>query len=1120
MIRRLALAVAAAILVLLAIAAPASASPGPRWDVGILTDTSAAPGAEFEYIAELRNSGDAPFSGETVLTVQLPVGITAVAAQMLPNALNEPESESPCTAGDGFSPVSGAESVRCASTVPLAPSANSGTDEFQLLHLRALVAAGTPEAEAPLTATFTASGGTAPTVTSVAPIHVAAAPPGFGIAAFDALPFVEGGEASTRAGAHPAGLAVALGFNTHEDTEFPTFATGTPVEPFKDAFTELPAGFIANPAAVESCTAAELAHAEGQQGKPLCPSGSQVGTARISMNNGSPRQALFGPVAVYSLDPPVGSPARLGMNVGGVLIVIDAALRGNDGYRIEVGSKDASEAFSIGGVEFDFWGTPASPTHEIDRSCPGESPTYAGGPPCPSTVTAENAFFRNPTSCQDPGEGVSWDMHADSWLHPGAFRADGTPELSDTNWKSLSIRSHNAPGYPYAPSEWGPEAGFEQCEAEPFNPRLEGGPPAGTAAGEPSSFSFDLKMPQQGLEEPEAISESDLRKTVVTLPAGVRLNPASADGLASCTPAQVALATPVGQADAHFRTEQAACPESSKIGTLKIKTPLLDHEIPGAVYLAQPEQNPFGSLIALYLVAKDPVSGVDLVLPGRVDLDPATGQITTTFDNNPQLPFEDLRLELKSGPRAALRAPSDCGAYAIKSIFTGWSGKSVEGESTFAISEGCTSHAFDPKLDAGTQNPLAGTTSPFNLRLSREDGTQELSGLAATLPPGLTGYLKGIPYCPDSALASVSSMEGTGVAQEQSPSCPAASRLGRVTVGAGAGPDPFFTSSGRAYLAGPYKGAPLSLAVVAPAVAGPFDLGSVVVRNALRVNPETAQITAVTDPLPSILHGIPLDLRDVRVELDRPHFTLNPTSCEPMEITSLITSTQGQAASPSDRFQVAGCDRLAFKPKLSIHLKGKTKRSGHPGLRATLTMPASGSANIARATVSLPHSEFLDNAHIRGVCTRVQYAEGGGGGAACPKGSVYGHAVAYSPLLGAPLEGNLYLRSNGGERTLPDLVASLNGQIHVDLVGYVDSNKRTGGLRTSFATVPDAPVEKFVLAMPAGRRSLLENSTGICRGTHRAIVQVDAHNGKLAGSRVKLGVAACKDRGRRKGGHR
>ncbi len=499
-------------------------------------------------------------------------------------------------------------------------------------------------------------------------------------------------------------------------------------------------------------------------------------------------------------------------------------------------------------------------------------------------------------------------------------------------------------------------------------------------------------------------------------------------------------------------------------------------------------------MLALYLVANDPISGVNVVLPGRIDTDPATGQITTTFDDNPQLPFEALHLELKSGPRAPITAPSTCATYTTHSTFTGWSGKVVQGESSFSINQNCGG-GFNPKLSAGTQNPLAGTTSPFSLRLTREDGTEELGRPQPHPSPRPLRLPEGHPLLPRRR-------PGRGLRRPRyrawpgsSPSCPAASQVGTVTVGAGAGVNPFYTSSGRAYLAGPYKGAPLSLAVVAPAVAGPFDLGSVVVRNALRIDPASAQITAVSDPLPQILHGIPLDLRDVRVKLDRPDFTLNPTSCEPMQIGSSIASTTGAIANPSSHFQVAGCDRLGFKPKLSLKLSGATHRAAHPALRAVLTMPRKGtSANISGASVLLPTTELLENAHIRTICTRVQYTAEGGGGAGCPKGSVYGYARAWTPLLDQPLEGPVYLRANGGERELPDLVASLGGQIHIDLVGYVDGVH--GRIRNRFLTAPDAPVSKFELRMEGGKKGLLANETDICKAKPRALVSFGAHNGK------------------------
>lgn len=1089
----------AALLLALAGTQPASAAIGPRWDINALTDTTVAPGADFEYIVELRNSGDETFdesSQETTFTAALPAGLTAVEADIIPKASKSDEMEIPCTAGDGSSPVLGASAIRCLDSFPLPPSIGTESDPFEQVRIKVQADLSLLPGHV-LTATFTIAAGGAPSATTASAIRVSISPPGFGPSGFEALPLGRSGSPYFRAGGHPGDFVVSLGLNTYEDRERPRFATATPIAPFKDAYTELPPGFVANSTGFEVCTVSQLANAFSQATESLCPTDSQLGTARVLVSDGKGKQVFFGPVAVYNMDPPPGSPARLGFDIGGSLVVLDAFVRGDHGYTVEVASRDASEALPIVGAKLDLWGEPSASLRDSERACPGKYPPYAGGPVCLSTATAELPYFRNPTSCTGP---VPTTIHVDSWFEPGSYAADGAPDLSDSAWHSATSLSHQSPGYPYPPEEWGAPAGFGECEAEPFSPSLQAAPPSGAQAGEPTTLSFDLHMPQQGLEEPESISESDLRRAVVTLPAGVRLNPSSADGLGACTPEQVGLTTPVGQSDARFKTEDAHCPESSKIGSLSISTPLLDHEITGGVYLAQLQQNPFGTLAALYLIAKDPVSGVDLVLPGKVDLDPSTGQITTTFDNSPQLPFETLHLELKSGPRAPLVAPRACGTYSTHSTFTGWSGKVVEGESSFTINQGCPNSGFSPKLTAGTQNPLAGTTSPFNLRLTREDGEAELFGLTDTFPPGLTGYLKGIAYCPDSVLASISEELGTGAAQEASPSCPAASQIGVVTAGAGAGPNPFYVQSGKAYLAGPYKGAPLSLAAVVPAVAGPFDLGTSVVRTALRVDPETAQITAVSDTFPTILHGIPLDLRDVRISLNRPNFTLNPTDCEPMSITSTITGTGGASASPSVHFQVGGCEHLGFKPELALTLKGGTKRTQFPALGATLKMPAGG-ANIARAAVTLPPTEQIENAHINLPCTRVQFAA-----EACPPSSVLGYAKAYSPLLDQPLEGPVYFRANGGTHPLPDIVADLKGQIHVVLVGHVDAITKHGvtRIRNTFETVPDAPVSKFTLNLYGGKRGYLVNNSDLCKSTNRALVQFDAQNGKFSDSSVKV----------------
>jgi hypothetical protein len=531
---------------------------------------------------------------------------------------------------------------------------------------------------------------------------------------------------------------------------------------------------------------------------------------------------------------------------------------------------------------------------------------------------------------------------------------------------------------------------------------------------------------------------------------------------------------------------------------------VLDHPLPGSVYVATPHDNPFDSLLAIYIAVDDPISGVIVKLAGHVEADPQTGRLTTTFDDNPQLPFEDFKLKFFDGATAPLRTPAVCGTYATTSSLTPWSapqsGPPDTPSDTYAIDQGpngsgCATsegaQANSPAFDAGTVTPVAGAYSPFVVNLHRDDGSQQFSSVTLTPPPGLVGKLTGIPYCPDAALAVAATKAGK--AEQANPSCPAASQVGSVVAGAGAGPAPYH-AQGHAYLTGPYKGAPLSLAIVTPAVAGPFDLGTVVVRTALYVDPESAQITAKSDPIPRILQGIPLDVRSIQIKMDRPDFTLNPTNCDPMIVSGTALSVLGHPAALAERFQVGQCAGLEFRPRLSFRLRGKTRRGGHPALRAVLTMPPGG-ANITGTSVALPHSEFLEQSHIRTICTRVQFAAN-----ACPAGAIYGRARAITPLLDQPLEGPVYLRSSSNP--LPDLVADLNGQIHVVLKGRIDSVH--GGIRTTFGSVPDAPVTRFVLSMRGGKKGLLVNSRDICKRVNRATVKFDAQNGKIADFRPAL----------------
>jgi hypothetical protein len=869
----------------------------------------------------------------------------------------------------------------------------------------------------------------------------------FGIKSFSIEALNDAEEPETAAGAHPYELVTHIVLNTTKilgnaggdslNPEGSVRATGVA----KDILAELPPGLIGNPNAVPKCTRRVVEETH-------CTGDAQVGI--MTVNTGSTGPMTRG---IFNVYPPQGKPATFASNYFNVSLngFVDAGIRTGGDYGINAGATNLLEVANVYAVEVRMWGVPADQSHDAQRECGLTAGCASNAEPKP--------FLRNPTSCRGPRVARAL---ADSWNGAG-------------EWVSAEQQMPAITG----------------CNQLEFEPSIQARPTT-SVSDSPTGLHVDIHVPQN--EDPEGRGTADLKDAVVTLPQGLVVNPAGANGLVACSPADV---------DLHG-AGPANCPDGSKIGTVEVDSPLVDHPLPGGVYVATPHDNPFDSLLAIYIGVDDPETGVVIKLAGQVEPDPKTGQLKTTFSDNPQLPFDDFKLDFFGGPKAVLRTPGACGPYTTTSALTPWSapasGPAATPSDAYAISSAPNNLACpssedrqpnQPAFNAGTVAPIAGAYSPFVVRLSRQDGTQGFASVKVTPPPGLVAKLAGTLYCSEAALAAATTK--SGAAEQANPSCPASSQVGTVEVGAGAGPAPYYVT-GRAYLMGPYKGAPLSLGIVTPATAGPYDLGTVVVRVALHVDPATTQITADSDRLPTILQGIPLDIRSVTVKMDKPRFTTNPTSCDPMSVTGSLLSTFDSVASLQNPFQVGACGNLGFKPKLSLRLFGGIRRTDHPRLRAVLTMP-DGDANVSRASVALPHSEFLEQAHIDTVCTRVQFAAD-----ACPKGSVYGHARAFSPLLDQPLEGPVYLRSSSHE--LPDMVADLKGQIRVALVGRIDSSR--GGIRTTFEAVPDAAVSKFVLTMQGGKKGLLVNSTNICRRAHRAAVQFDAHNGRASDSRPQL----------------
>jgi hypothetical protein len=674
----------------------------------------------------------------------------------------------------------------------------------------------------------------------------------------------------------------------------------------------------------------------------------------------------------------------------------------------------------------------------------GTSPTFAPPtiPPAP--------FTQNPTTC-----GVPLTARTDLEYYGGTVVHAEAPYPATTGCQQLS-----------------------------FNPSL-GLKPTTTQADSPAGIDVDLKVPQT--QSPFTPSPSELRSSSVTLPPGFSINPNAADGKLSCAGPDTAIGT----------LHAATCPEFSKVGTLSIDAAALPGPIPGAIYLGEPKP---GDRYRLILTADG--FGTHVKLPASVRPDPQTGQLTAVFDDLPQSPVQEIDMHFFGSERGLLATPTQCGTYEVKGEFVPWDSElTIQHTTSYAtIDSGpggtpCPNgpRPFAPRFTAGTANNTAGMHAPFSVVLDREDGEQNLTGFSLKTPPGFTGTLKGIPYCPEAAIARLSVFGYPGLAEQASSSCPAASQIGTVVAGAGAGSHPLY-ASGKAFLAGPYKGAPLSLLTTVPAVSGPYDLGTLAVRAALHVDQTSAQITAVSDPLPQILDGIPLRVRSIRIDLDRPGFILNPTNCDPLVMNATVSGNEGATSSPTAHFQAANCAALPYGPKLALKLRGGTKRTGHPALGATLTVKP-GEANTKSVQVTLPHSEFLDTAHIQAPCTRAQFAA-----VACPPHSVIGFAKVETPLLDAPLAGSVYLRASSNK--LPDIVVDLRGQFHVVLVGRVDSISER--IRASFATPPDVPFSRIALSFFGGKKGLLVNSEDLCSATQKAAVKMTGQNGRRTSGAVVL----------------
>jgi hypothetical protein len=1022
------------------------------------------------YEVRVANVGAKPTAGPVVIEDTLPTAVSVQAVQLFWTAprngaigAGEDLARAHCTLAP----------LRCQLPASFFAAEGQTVRPGQLLNLRIETTVNEPAVPATLTNEATVSGGGAEPASTTSQNTLLKGSPPFGLQSFLVPTVGLGGDLETQAGGHPFTLSTRLGLDTEVRSGPEEKGLPTSVADVRDILIDLPPGLAGSAVSTPAtCTFAQLSgEGAGLEKHSGCPDESIVGSLRTE-----PEYTTSVQSPLYNMVPPHGVAAEFGyldvLNTAHVLAI--SLVPTPQGYVLRTTSPEVPQ-ITLTNIIADVFGDPAARDS-------GREPQATDVP-----------TFTEPADCD--GQPLITSVHLDSWQHPGTYNPDGSPNLAEPNWVTAS-------------SEAPPVSGCNKL-AGLFKPTLTA-TPSTNQGDSPTGLEVDLKLPQQ--TGPETLATPPLKKAVVTLPEGMTVNPSSANGLAGCSLAQIGVSA-AGIPNA----APPQCPDASKIGTVELETPALPGTLEGQIYVAKQTENPFGSLLALYIVVNDPKTGVVVKLPGEIKADPSSGQLTTVIDNSPQFPFTELRTKFFAGQKAALRTPAVCAPYKVTSQMTPWSapesGPPATPAGTFKITQGCAENAAaepnKPAFSAGTLNPTAGLYSPFVLKLSREDGSQELKGLNVALPPGLIGKLAGVGECSEAQIAAAKSREheGGGAQEQASPSCPASSEVGTVTVGAGAGLTPYYTQ-GHAYLAGPYKGAPLSLATITPAVAGPYDLGNVVVRTALQVDPYTTQITAVSDEIPHILHGIPLDIRSVVLNMNKPNFTLNPTSCEKKSITGSLTSVLGGSAPLTNSFQVGGCKSLGFAPHLALSLKGGTKRNKNPALTATLTYPKGNYANIASAQVTLPHSAFLDQAHIGTVCTRVQFAAH-----ACPAGSVYGKAIAYSPLLDKPLSGPVYLRSSSNK--LPDLVADLNGQIEVTLDGKIDTGKG-GGIRNTFTAVPDAPVSKFVLSLEGGKQGLLVNSENLCgpKAKTHAIADFTGQNGKVYNTTPKV-QNSCNGKGKK-----
>ncbi len=820
-------------------------------------------------------------------------------------------------------------------------------------------------------------------------------------------------------------------------------ASSEPDGSTKDVFIDLPAGAVANPLAVPGCEAADfnltlLGH---------CPTESQVG---VAATDASPLRTLS---PLSKLTPSPGEPLLIGFKVFGVSVLMHPRVRTEGDYGFTIEARDVPTTLALGGATLTLWGVPYDPVHDSHRFDAeiGALGASVSGPVIPLTSA--------PTSC-DTGP-LRTALKVRSW---------GSPE----HWFGEEATASEQTG----------------CEAIEFDPEVSATPTT-DVADSPTGLGIDIRIPQDGRCEAGPPVEcrlvtSHLRDTTITLPEGIALNPSGANGLAGCSSSEIGLTTPPGSRPIHFTAEPADCPDAAKIGTAEIETPLLEAPLFGTVYIADPNDNPFISLLAIYIEVENSERGVVAKFAAHVAADPGNGQLTATVEDGPPLPIERIRLDLKQGPHAPLRTPASCGDYSSTAELTPYAAPSSpvvvnEDWSIVRGPGGGCSRPTAPDFEAGAVRPIAGALSPFVAQLGREDGAQQLRSLTMELPTGLVAYLSGIPLCRESSLASLDSPTGGGDGSRAGDPCPPASRIGSDFISVGAGVHPYFLDEGPIYLAGPYRGAPYSLArssspprpapsTSAPSSSAPRSTST----------PEPPRPASPLDPLPQIREGIPLRYRAIRLVLDRPGLIRNPTSCEPTRISRNGDRRRRRDRRPLSPLPGRRLRRARLQAQRSPSASpAASPATAIPALRAVLRPRAGEAATSPPPTFTLPAGELLDLRRVRALCARAACAA-----ERCPPRSRLGHARLWSPLLGAPLAGpDLPARARAA--------ASPTCSPSCAAAGCTSSSTATppprgGRLRVRFPALPDIPLSRAVFTLAGGRRGIFVNSESLCARRRRA----------------------------------